>query len=92
MVSIECRIVSGSGMRIWPVGLTREDRSVVILIVEVAAVIMRVVGEGVAFMWGRLIRLLIVRIMMVVWVERIILLVISILQWMALVIVLVVSK
>jgi hypothetical protein len=79
-------------MRIWPVGLTREDRSVVILIVEVAAVIMRVVGEGVAFMWGRLIRLLIIRIMMVVWVERIILLVISILQWMALVIVLVVSK
>lgn len=94
MGTIECRIVSGSGMRVWPIWFTTttaEDRSVVILLVEVA-VIMGIVVESVAFMWGRLVWLLVVRIMMVFWVERIILLIISILQRMALVIMLVVSK
>ncbi len=74
-------IVSRSAMTVWPVGFTPprpEDRSVVILLVEVA-VVMGIVVERVAFMWGRLVWLLIVRIMVIFWVERIILLIVSVL-------------
>lgn len=75
-------IVSRSGMRVLPVGFTpsssSEDRSVVILLVEVA-VVMGVVGESVAIMWGRLVRLLIVCIMVIFWVERIVVLIIPVL-------------